>query len=512
MGYLLLLIQYFINMKKHLLPLAMLAIVLGGCLNTHTHEHEAEESGPEPLAYTLYTEKTELFVEFKPLTVGEESRFAAHFTHLGEVFTPFTEGTINLTLEVGGEKTTITATEPQVAGIFRLALTPEKAGNAKLTFDIKTKSYTDQIVIEGLKVYADEAAALADETDGSADPEITYLKEQAWKVEFANEAVTRKTFHNVLRTSGEILSAPGDEMIVAAKSRGIVLFNGSAPIVGSKISEGSQLFLISGGDMASGNMEAEYQEAKNNLEKAKADHDRNTALYEKEVIAVKDFQATKVAFENAKTVFEMLSRNYTKDGQQLKAPMSGYLKHVYVSEGEFVEAGTPLASISKNEKLVLQANVSQQDYGKLPNIKSAHFKSPMSDEMKSTEDLNGRVLSYGKSATDGSPFIPINFEIANRGELVSGSMVEVYLISEKIPNALVIPRSALMEQQGRLYVYVQSSGEGFDRKEVTLGADDGMDVQVLSGLKEGERVVTKGAYQIKLASASGAIPAHGHEH
>jgi len=512
MGCWLLLIQYFINMKKHLLPLAILAIALGGCLNKHTHEHEAEESGLEPLAYTLYTEKTELFVEFKPLIVGEESRFAAHFTHLGKVFTPFTEGTITLTLEVSGKKTTITANEPQVAGIFRLALTPEQAGEAKLTFDIKAKDYTEQIIINGLKVYADEAVALADASEGAADAEITYLKEQAWKVEFANEAVIRKTFHDVLKTSGEILSAPGDEVIIAAKSRGIVLFNGSTSIVGSKISEGTQLFVISSGDMASGNMEAEYQEAKNNLEKAKADHERNTALYEKEVIAIKEFQATKVVFENAKTVFDMMARNYTKGGQQLKAPMSGYLKHVYVSEGQFVEVGTPLATISKNEKLILQAYVSQGDFGKLPNINKAHFKSPMNKDMKSTEDLNGRVLSYGKSATDGSPFIPINFEIANRGELVSGSMVEVYLISGEIPNALVIPRSALMEQQGKLYVYVQSSGEGFDRKEVTLGADDGMNVQVLTGLKEGERVVTKGAYQIKLASASGAIPAHGHEH
>ena len=53
---------------------------------------------------------------------------------------------------------------------------------------------------------------------------------------------------------------------------------------------------------------------------------------------------------------------------------------------------------------------------------------------------------------------------------------------------------------------------GYKKQEVTLGADNGKEVQILSGLKAGDKVVTKGAYQVKLASASNAIPAHSHEH
>jgi multidrug efflux pump subunit AcrA (membrane-fusion protein) len=76
----------------------------------------------------------------------------------------------------------------------------------------------------------------------------------------------------------------------------------------------------------------------------------------------------------------------------------------------------------------------------------------------------------------------------------------------------VIPVSALVEEQGIFYVYVQTEGESFQKRELKLGANDGQKVQVLSGLSEGERVVTKGGYQIKLSQASGALPAHGHEH
>ena len=78
--------------------------------------------------------------------------------------------------------------------------------------------------------------------------------------------------------------------------------------------------------------------------------------------------------------------------------------------------------------------------------------------------------------------------------------------------ALVVPVTALLEEQGVFYVYVQTEGESFQKREVKIGAADGLRVQILSGIAEGERVVTKGAYQIKLSTASGTLPAHGHEH
>ena len=77
---------------------------------------------------------------------------------------------------------------------------------------------------------------------------------------------------------------------------------------------------------------------------------------------------------------------------------------------------------------------------------------------------------------------------------------------------MVISKSALMQDYSLNYVYVQTGGESFEKREVKLGVDDGFNVQILSGVTEGEWVVTEGAYQIKMASMSSTIPAHGHEH
>ncbi len=492
--------------------MAIISAMLFSCSQPHTHEHEADEHGLEALAYTLYTDKTELFVEFKPLVVGNECRFAAHFTALGENFKALTEGNITLTVDVSGKQVSVTATEPQVPGIFRLRLTPNMAGMAKLTFDIKTKNFTDQITIDNVKVYADEKIALAEQPEESGGSDITYLKEQAWKVEFANAPIAKTSFSNIIKTNGQILSAPGDEMMVTAKASGIVLFSGNKTIIGSEVNAGTNLFTITGGDLAEGNIDANFKEAKANYEKTKADYDRATELVKDKIVSQKDFQQTKLDFENAQTVFNAIAKNYSANGQAVSANMNGFVKNIFVTEGQFVEAGTPLATISKNKKLILQANVSQKYFNNLSAITSANFRTTESETVFSTAQLNGKIISYGKSATANSPFIPVTFEIDNTGNLIPGSVVEVYLKSFPIPDALAIPVSSLIEEQGNFFVYVQTEGESFQKREVKVGASDGLNVQLLSGVAEGERVVTKGAYQIKLSTAAGTLPAHGHEH
>ena len=119
------------------LPFAVFYCVFLGCHSqnvegVHTHDSEGNhikppESTLKAQTFTVYSEKTELFVEFKPLVVGNECRFAAHFTVLGDVFKAMEEGSITLSLTGNASTQSITATKPEVPGIFRLRMTPEKS-------------------------------------------------------------------------------------------------------------------------------------------------------------------------------------------------------------------------------------------------------------------------------------------------------------------------------------------------------------------------------------------------
>jgi cobalt-zinc-cadmium efflux system membrane fusion protein len=501
-----------LHYMKIMQKIMLLGIFFIGFTSCNKKDETKEGSELEPLAYTLYTENSELFVEFKPLVVGETSKFAAHFTVLGENFKALTDAKITVSLIVGNQGIKNAVDAPSSPGIFRLALNPKTAGTGTLVFDIVTKNFTDKITIENVAVYPDTKTALAKQPEVAEGGAISYLKEQAWKVEFANQAVKKQTFNDVIKTSGQILSAPGDEMIVTAKASGVVVFSGKNTIVGSAVNSGSSLFTISGSDMTESNIDASVKENKANYLKAKADYERSKSLVADKIVSERDHQQVKLQFENAQTAYTTVSKNYGAKGLNVLSPMSGFVKNVLVTEGQYVPSGTPLATISKNKKLIVQANVSQNYFSRLSSITSANFKTPQSDIVYNTTALNGRIVSYGKSASAATPFIPVTFEIDNAGQLVSGSIVEIYLKSSAIADALVVPVSSLIEEQGIFYVYVQTGGESFQKREVKLGASDGLNVQILSGIVENERVVTKGGYQIKLSSASGALPAHGHEH
>ena len=82
-----------------------------------------------------------------------------------------------------------------------------------------------------------------------------------------------------------------------------------------------------------------------------------------------------------------------------------------------------------------------------------------------------------------------------------------------IPNQIVVHKTALIEELGMFYVFIQLNGESFEKREVKIGATDGINIQILSGLYAGERIVTKGSMQIKLASLSNGMDSQaGHNH
>ena len=502
--------------------LGLLAIVLAAACHSHSpdseggHSHNSDgsptaESRLEALAFTVYTDKIELFVEFKPLVVGQESRFAAHFTSLGDLFKAVDKGSVTLTLSGPNGKQSMVANEPQVPGIFRLAITPEKPGVYQLLFDIKTPTYTDQVVLENITVFPDAKTALAQqEPESGGGNDISYLKEQAWKIDFANQPAQRTAFAHVVKTSGMVITAPGDEETVSAKTAGIVHINKAGLFEGSPVGAGQVLFTISSRGLTDRNTPLQIQEAQNNLAKAKADIERSQKLYNDRLLVERDFLQTQNVYENAQTLLATLSANYGQGGQSIRAGRAGFVKSLLVTEGQFVETGAPLALISKNKKLVIKADLSQTAFSKINGIASANFRTG-NGHVYTLAELNGRLVSIGKSA-ENNLFIPVYFEVDNRDGIVPGAFLEVFIKTNAQSAALIIPASALMEEQGSYFCYVQTAGESFQKRELNIGGHDGQNVQVLSGVTEGERVVTKGVYNIKLSTAAGTMPAHGHEH
>ena len=331
----------------------------------------------------------------------------------------------------------------------------------------------------------DHGKAATSEPAGEHSDEIILPKAKADAAGVKVNAITPAPFQQVIKTSGQVLAAQGDESVAVATVAGVVSFRGKVT-EGMSVGRGTPLVTISSHNIADGDP---VQRARIAYEVSKKEYERMKSLVKNKIVSDKDFAQAEQNYENARISYEALAKNHSAIGQNITAPIAGYVKSILVNEGDYVTIGQPLVSVTQNRRLFLRAEVSEKYY-----------------------ELSGRLLSFGKTSGDNSFYVPVTFEFDNKGEVIPGSFVEVYLLSSQLENVISMPRTALTEEQGIFFVYLQLDEEGYKKQEVTLGADNGKSVQILTGIKPGDRVVTEGAYQVRLASASNAIPAHSHEH
>jgi RND family efflux transporter MFP subunit len=341
--------------------------------------------------------------------------------------------------------------------------------------------------------------------------EIVLTPEKAKAAGVVVETLAKQPFTPAIHAGGQILGAQGEEQQLSAHVAGIVHLS-RALNEGQSVAKGQALMTISADKLQDGNP---AERARIAYEQAKAAYERGGRLVESQIISQKEYERLKAEYEQSKLSYEALASQSSKSGVTVTAPLAGYILRPLVKEGDYVEVGQPLVSVARSTRLRLQADVPAKYYSRLASVRSANFKTSYDDTVYSLNGeggLDGRLLAYGRSAGDAAGYIPVTFEFEGRGGIVPGSYVEVWLTGQADQPALVVPQSAITEEQGLHFAYVQLDEEGYQRREVTLGGTDGQRFEVLSGLNEGDKVVTRGAIHVKLASASNAIPAHTHEH
>ncbi|QIK58435.1 efflux RND transporter periplasmic adaptor subunit [Dysgonomonas sp. HDW5A] len=343
---------------------------------------------------------------------------------------------------------------------------------------------------------------------GDHSNEIVFTSEQAKNIGLEVISIEPTSFHEVIKTSGQILSPPGDEVTVSATASGIVSFNKSSINEGVSVGRGESLLSISSRNLPDGDPGVK---ARSTYEMAEKEFQRAQSLIGDKLISEKEFNEAKLYYENAKVSYQSYAKGQTNVGAGISAPISGYIKARLVNEGQYVEVGQPLFTITQSQKLQLRADISERYYKDLKNITSANFRIPYYDGVYQLSELGGKLVSYGKSTSSDGFYIPVSFEFNNVGNIVPGSYVEVYLLGKPRADVLTVPVSSLIESQGLYFVYIQLNADDYKKQEVKLGASDGQNVEILSGLKTGDKVVSKGAYHIKLAAASGTLP-QGHTH
>jgi multidrug efflux pump subunit AcrA (membrane-fusion protein) len=191
--------------------------------------------------------------------------------------------------------------------------------------------------------------------------------------------------------------------------------------------------------------------------------------------------------------------------------MNGCIASLLVANGDYVEPGTPLAIVQREGGVNLVAELPVRYAAQLKNISTVNVETAQGDVYNMAE--SGATTIVGNVA-NGCNMLPVTVSCQALPGVVTGSIDTLYLSSvDEALHHVAVPRTALVEEMGNLFVFVQNNPVSFEKRSVTVGATDGRYVQLLSSVVPGERVVSKGGVILKLSQGAAALDPHaGHVH
>jgi membrane fusion protein, heavy metal efflux system len=508
---------------KVLCSMLAIGVVSAGCNRSSAPAAAPEE--PEALSMTQWTDKTELFAEYPALAVGATSRFAIHLTRL-DTFKALTEGNVEVRLQGGSSQPEVFRVEaPSRPGIFEVDVKPAHAGQRELVIVLRATGLRDEHRVGNVEVHQNaEAARAAAEPAGEERPGISFLKEQQWSLDFGTALVEEQAVRESIRVPARIEARPGGAADVVAPIDGR-LTRVVEVALGASVSRGQELARLLPPPSVPGDLpqlQRARAEAQTALALATRDRERAERLTRAGAAPEKRLDEARSAEEQAQARFAAAEASLTQYNAAragggtdveglfvIRAPVSGVIAHRNAAAGANVSAGAQLFRVVDASQVHVIGQLPEAEASRARLVRAAEIEIPGQSDRVPT----GRLVSVGKVLDPQSRTLPITFAFDNRAlGFPVGHAALLHLLMDITAPRPVVPAAAIVDDAGRPIVFVQRQGETFERRAVTLGPRAGDLVQITDGVKRGDRVVTKGAYLVRLASLSSSVPAHGHVH
>lgn len=229
-----------------------------------------------------------------------------------------------------------------------------------------------------------------------------------------------------------------------------------------------------------------FDNAKIAAGKAETDYNKIRNMFERGAVPENQFREAKFAYENAANRMNQAKREL--ELAQVVAPFGGVVTAKLVELGAYVNPGSPVCKLTDVSGLKISFSVAEKDAYQLSVGKKVRITCPIFPEAEYT----GSII-YISPVSDKGHNYTVEISMANSKEykLKSGTFVraEIELANGRKP--LVVPKAALIGSVIDSKVYVVSGGVA-TLKKITLGAEIDQLVEVVSGLSEGDEVVTGG--------------------
>ena len=266
-----------------------------------------------------------------------------------------------------------------------------------------------------------------------------------------------------------------------------------------------------------GQIWAEQLKAKSRVELSRKNLKREESLFEKNVSPEKDVLKARQELSEAEADLDLAKGKASLLGIDLKpstgggrnypvialsSPIGGVVVEKSVSQGESVGPDKVLFTVADLSALWVMVDIYEKDLANLKVCTGVKVSTAAFPE----KTFQGRVSNIGDMLDEKTRTVKARVTVDNSGGLLKpGMFASVIIASGKAENTLAVPASALQRVGEKLIAFVAMDATTFEKRVVTVGpAMNGMH-QVLSGLKPGERVVTKGAFILKSEAMKGLI-------
>ncbi len=534
-------------------PLALAAITFAigcrppeGATDTpgHAHDHagesaEAQHAHEEPgFQLTAHGSGFEIFVDHEPAELGHAAAYAAHVTDLASG-RPWSDSPLTLRLQgPGGERSEATAVKPASPGIYVIELETPTAGALSLEAEFQLEGVTRKLNLGVVSGFASHEAAHAAAGKLASAEGFPMAKERQWELPIKTVEAARRTMIPSLIAPAEVHPASGRRAMAVAPVKGrLVPVPGSTlPVVGSVVKRGQALAwiqpLFSDATARLAEARAATQRTGIQLEDTRKTFERIRGLARQEAKSQRELQEAETALrlaEASHNAARELERAYTVAAADmlnggsdasptfaLLSPINGVIaRHADRAAGELIAEAEVVYTILDRSRALLHGLIPENTplfADQLTQV-ACVTGGPNGVRFNVLDGDHGALLAIGGEVDPRTRSYSVHIETANpEGRLRIGQRVTLEISHGESRNAVAVPESALIEEDGRQAVYAQVSGEMFVKRSVRTGVRSGNWIEIVRGVTEGERIVVEGAYAVRLAALGGGAIPHGHHH
>ena len=340
--------------------------------------------------------------------------------------------------------------------------------------------------------------------------EIVKLSAESMKeIKLETETVSLQPFTGYISIPAKIITNQDEEAQIGSLVQGRV--HKVFVKAGDNVKAGQILMTVEGLDV--GHIKAEFLKAKASLDYTRANYERQKKLFEEKIGSQKNVLESQTEYEKASAEYKAEDRkihsvglsdaditeikkndDHTSEALPIRSPINGVVVERNVVIGQVVDATTNAFKVINTSSVWADGQIYEKDFAKINQKTNAVFTS----SAYQNDVVNGRIIYIGQMVDPQTRTITVRGEFSNAKNKLKPQMFgELKIPLNAEAKAIMVPEESVIKEAGQEYVFVQTDETTFEKRIVISGTTAGNRIEIKDGLKEGEKVASRGVFYLK---------------